>query len=142
LVLFCCSLEYVLGLWLSLYEKNIILHNKFVVRRKTEYFCLYAVHKSAIGNAANLHLLWYQNKKKDLHQEMNACFLCYTPLHNCNNRESDIFCFCGIKHFQFHLLFLNGTCVSAIPNSLKILSLRNDISYRVVCMPNIISLEL
>ena len=46
-----------------LYMEKIILHNKFVVRRKTEYFCLYAVHKSAIGNAANLHLLWYQNKK-------------------------------------------------------------------------------
>ena len=118
MVLFCCSLEYVLGLWLSLYEKNIILHNKFVVRRKTEYFCLYAVHKSAIGNAANLHLLWYQNKKKDLHQEMNACFLCYTPLHNCNNKESDIFLFLWNKTFSIIFSILKWTLCVGYPKFL------------------------
>ena len=107
-----------LGLWLSLYEKNIILHNKFVVRRKTEYFCLYAVHKNAIGNAANLHLLWHQNKKGFAPRDECKLPVLYRPLHNCNNKESDNFLFLWNKTFSIPFSILKWKLCVGYPKFL------------------------
>ena len=57
-------------------------------------------------------------KKKDLHQEMNACFLCYTPLHNCNNKESDIFLFLWNKTFSIIFSILKWTLCVGYPKFL------------------------